>query len=143
MTISPGVFNVEQSGGTITIVLETDLQYEVDIPSEHKHWITQIVTKGMDTYHLKFNIAPTKEYESREGEIIIKDIGGGYSDTIKIYQAQKDAILLSQRNVALAEGGGEIEAVIRNNIAFNIRMPEGVNWISRRLKSRKVFDNPS
>lgn len=94
LTFVSGVLNVSTSskeataaGGTLTVDVETDMDYTVLIPEAAKSWITQVETRGGEirTETLTFNVAANSQTQSRTAEIELTS-GTTVLETILIYQ---------------------------------------------------------
>ncbi len=80
MTLTADRFEVGQEGGTIHVEVKSNISYEVVIPDEYKGWISQNRNaRGLNVSNVSFEIAPSEEYDKREGEIIIQS---GYKKEI-------------------------------------------------------------
>lgn len=94
LTFVSGVLNVSTSskeataaGGTLTVDVETDMDYTVLIPEAAKSWLTQVETRGGEirTETLTFNVAANTQTQSRTAEIELT-LGTTVLETILIYQ---------------------------------------------------------
>lgn len=136
LIISPGTLQVKSSGEIITIILTTNLDYLVKIAEESQSWISQIQSRTLNTYNLQFEIKATEDYKNREGEIVIHDKENNLSETITIFQAQKDAIIISNTNISVPEAGDEIDVVIGSNVDYVVEVPASSTWISQKTTTK-------
>lgn len=61
------------------------------------------------------------------------------SDTLRIIQSQKDAIILSEKEYEVASEGGYIEAKINSNIDYAIDIePNATSWIKQIPQENKT-----
>lgn len=128
LTLTTDRFEVGQEGGIINVEVKTNISYEVVIPDRYKDWITQkAVGRGLTGSSLSFEIAASKEYEKREGEIIIQS--GVIAEAVKVYQAGGGIILLTQNDYPVSDKGETIAVEIKSNCEFEVKMPD-VSWIA-------------
>lgn len=128
LTVTSNKFEIGQDGGNIEVVVKTNIDFDVSIPSEY-NWIKYISTKAVTTKTVTFSIDANSDYDKRNGYIIIKDKSSSLSDTVRVYQAQRDAIVLSQSVYNVPTVGGNLEIEIKSNVEFEVKMPE-VDWLS-------------
>ena len=141
LTLSPGEFNTGMDGEVIEITLITNLKYAIEIEESSRKWITQIKSKGLETHKLKFQVSATDDYSSRIGKITIHDTENEFSEEIKIYQSQKDAIIISDKNVVVLEGGDDVETVINHNVEYEVVIPTNVSWVTVKAPTKGLVES--
>ena len=120
-------YNASSTGDTIYVDIRSNIEFGVQMPDAD--WITdEPSTRSLSSHTLKYIIAPNEEYDSRTAEIIFFDQNSELKDTLKVIQAQKDAIVISQKTYEVAAEGGVIEVQLSSNIEFEITMPQA-GWI--------------
>jgi len=125
-------YDVGSAGGNITVELNSNVDYEVTIPTENQTWITNITTKGLATSTLTFEIALNSTYDSRTGKIIIKDKTTSLADTVHVTQAQKNAIILSQKTINVADTLIVVSVELRSNTPYIVSIPSATqSWIKQ------------
>ncbi len=90
MILEQKEFSVQGQGGNISVKLQSNIDFEVNIAENATTWITQIQTKALTESTLTFQIAANTTSEVRIGEIEIKDKNSSLSDTIRISQGTSD-----------------------------------------------------
>lgn len=133
--------HVSASGEEITVELRSNCDYEVVMPSVD--WIKETMTRGMSSHTLHYTVAPNDSYDGRKAEIIYRDKSdNNIADTLTILQAQKDAIIISEKEVKVGSEGGTVEVKIDANVDFEMQLPD-VEWISetstRGLSTHKKY----
>ena len=99
--------------------VKSNISYEVVIPDEYKGWISQNRNaRGLNVSNVSFEIAPSEEYDKREGEIIIQS--GYKKEIVKVYQSGGAILLLSQNVHEVGPEGGLIQVEIKSNFDFEI-----------------------
>ena len=132
-------YDFDNEGGFLSLELKTNVNVEVEIPTDYSNWISQIQTRGLTNQSLDFTIASNHSYDKRAGEIIIKQIGGDITDTIRIYQAQKNAIILTQNSFELSEQGENFTIEVRSNVDFTVNISGG-SWL-RQIVTRGLVSH--
>lgn len=111
-------------GGDESVIVTANMDYEVVISEP---WISRIITKAPVERTENFSIAPNTNEEKREGMIIFK--GSVKSDTVTVYQAQRDVLILSEDHLSFAYTGGTKSVSLRSNIEYDITIPESPEWL--------------
>ena len=141
LLLSKNEFTVSDTGETISVDIKSNVEYGAQMPDVD--WITdENSSRGMSSHTLKYVISANEGYESRSAEIIFYDKNSDLKDTLKVVQAQKDAIVISQKTYDVKAEGETIEVKIAANVDFEITMPK-VDWIeqvsSRALKEHTLY----
>lgn len=91
LLLSSDVFNIGYAGDTITVELQYNVNFTVEIQPEANEWIKKIETgktRALSTSLLHFDIRPSESTVPRYGEIVISNADNpNHSETIKVYQA--------------------------------------------------------
>ena len=141
LLLSKNEFTVSDAGETISVDIKSNVEYGVQMPDVD--WIKdEASNRGMSSHTLKYVIAPNEGYDSRSAEIIFYDQNSDLKDTLKVVQAQKDAIVISKKEYEVKAEGETIEVKLSANVDFEVTMPE-VDWIeqvsSRALKEHTLY----
>lgn len=135
LTLSKDKFDFEQKGGTFTLKVDANVEFFVNIPEDSKSWITQQAAgKAMETSDLVFNVAANENGEAREGLVIIEDEIKKLSDTVKIFQAQKDMFVLSAHEWQVPLEGMDVNVDIRFNVEYELQILD--DWIHEKANSK-------
>lgn len=132
---------VSDAGEMIAVDIKSNIEFGVQMPDVD--WITdEASSRGMSSHTLNYYIAPNEGYDSRSAEIIFFDKNSDLQDTLKVIQAQKDAIVISQKTYDVKAEGETIEVKLSSNVEFEVTMPD-VDWIeqvsSRALKEHTLY----
>lgn len=141
IVLSQKEYTVSDAGETISVDIRSNVEYGVQMPDVD--WITDSPdTRGMSSHTLKYTIAPNEGYDSRSADIIFYDMNSELKDTLKVVQAQKDAIVISKKAYEVDADGETIEVKLSANVEFEITMPE-VDWIemvsTRTLQNHTLY----
>lgn len=83
---------------TITVILRSNIEYDIIIPDEYKAWITYNPTRALNIYIHEFIIKENSSGEERTGEIIFKDINSELQDKCTVIQRamvdERDILML-------------------------------------------------
>ncbi len=122
-----------QEGGEMRVSIQSNIQYVVTIPEESAEWIMQkesVSSKAMENTELVFTIAANENPEGRLGYVIVEDESKFIPDTVKVFQSQKDQLVLlsTERRVPLQ--GLDIEVELRTNIQYDVIVEEAAkDWL--------------
>lgn len=140
--LSQNEFTVSDAGETISVDVKSNIEYGVQMPDVD--WITdEASSRGMSSHTLKYVILPNEGYDTRSAEIIFYDKNSDLKDTLKVVQAQKDAIVISEKNFSVSKEGGIIEVKVNTNVDFEVQIPSDITWISqtdsRALSEKSIY----
>ena len=138
LLLSQNEFSVCDTGETISVEVKSNVEYGVQMPDVD--WITdEASTRGMSSHTLKYVVSPNESYDNRSADIVFYDLNSDLKDTLKVVQAQKGAIVISQNRYEVKAEGETIEVKLSANVDFEISMPE-VDWI-KQVESRGLTDH--
>ena len=125
LVLAKDSYTVDSEGDQIEIEIGHNIDFDVEISAD---WITKADTRAFVTDKLTFVIAENTDAENREGKIYFKSKNGALTQTVKVYQAQKDALIISDKNIVVSDEGGNISFEIQSNIEFTVSDPD-VDWL--------------
>ncbi|MBQ8223933.1 MAG: leucine-rich repeat protein [Bacteroides sp.] len=129
LMLSKNEYAVSSEGETITVDLKSNTEYDVKLPEVD--WIHDLAsTRGMSSHTLQYVVDANETYDSRSAEIIFLDKNSDLKDTLKIIQAQKDAIIISQKEYEVKAEGETIEVKLSANVDYEVTMPDA-DWVSQ------------
>ncbi|WP_028903908.1 BACON domain-containing protein [Prevotella sp. P6B4] len=80
-------FKINELGGTITLTVNANTDYQLTIPDEYKDWIQEVATtRGLASHEHQLTIAPLGEGTDREGSVTISNDKLDYSASVTIKQ---------------------------------------------------------
>lgn len=146
LTISKDKFDFGQPGGKVELKLNTNIvnevQYKIVTPGYAEPWITKSqvpASKAVEDYDLVFTVAENPDGAKREGIIIVEDELRRFSDTIKVFQVQKDMIVLSANEYKVPFEGQDLRVELKANIDYGVQISEeGKSWITLPPTSRSM-----
>ena len=137
LLVTKNKFDIPQEGGDFTIEIQSNISYEIQIDSDSQSWISEVPqSKALTTYTHTFSVESNPNTTKRDGSIEI--IGSnGKTETVNIYQAQKDELVLSKSEETVPAKGGEVRVQLRSNVDYEVIIPEDVDWVEQ-LQSDKA-----
>ncbi|MDE5610627.1 MAG: BACON domain-containing protein [Odoribacter sp.] len=129
--LSKSKLDVPQEGGEVTVKVKSGIEYEVKIPAGFRDWIQQAPeSKAEAEKSITFTISENEGDDKREGYILFS--GDSREDTVFIYQAQKNQLVLNRSTYAVPTAGAEIAVELKTNIDYEVRIPgDATSWISQ------------
>lgn len=79
---------VPAEGGSVTVEITTNLDYEIVIPEAAKTWITLVETKALRTDNVTFSVAQNTEATQRTAEVEVR-VDGAKVQSFNIVQQAK------------------------------------------------------
>ena len=92
MIVEQKAFEVAETGGSITVTVKANTEYDYVISESCKEWITESTTRGLTEYTHTFKIAPNDQYDERIGVITFRDTKSGATEEVQVKQAAKQGI---------------------------------------------------
>ena len=92
MIVEQKAFEVAETGGSITVTVKANTEYDYVISESCKEWITESTTRGLTEYTHTFKIAPNDQYDERIGVITFRDTKTGATEEVQVKQASKGGI---------------------------------------------------
>lgn len=120
-----------------------NIEFDVSISGD---WITGGTTRSLSSTMLSFEIAENRSYVNREGAITINQKGGILTSTIKVYQSQEDAIILSNKTEDISNESQTQEVELKTNVNFEVIIPKDAkSWVpyssTRALRTKTLILN--
>ena len=126
LVLAKDSYTVDSEGGQLQIEVGHNVDFDIEISND---WITKAEnTRAFVTETLVFNIAKNPTTANREGTIIFKSKDGKLSQTVKVYQAQEDALIISKKDIVVSDEGGTISFELQTNVEFKVSEPD-VDWL--------------
>lgn len=145
ITLTQNEFVVPSAGDVIAVEVKSNVDVEVELPAE-AGWLSEDKSRAMSTNTYYFIIAESQEYDQREAFIKFTNKKNKLSETVKVVQVQKDAIVVAKNEYEVDMEGGALDFEIQTNVDVAVSIPDSVqSWIthveSRALESQTLhFD---
>lgn len=128
LMLTKNEYPVSDKGAVVAVEVNSNFSFDVQMPNVS--WVKEMVeTRGVSSSTLYYTISPNETYESREAEIIFYDKNSSIKETMKIIQAQKDAIIVSQKEYDIPVNGKVIEIELNANVEYQVTVLDEYDWI--------------
>jgi len=131
---------IGEAGGQIQIELNTNVDYTVEIPQQYSTWLSKAAsndTKGLIKKTEVFNVKEGDTEGARYGIIVF--MSNDLKDTVHVYQTQKNALILTQREYNCSSDASNIEVELRSNVEYGVTISASATWIKRvESKASKI-----
>ena len=135
-------FEVPIEGGTVTVNVESNVGYDVSIPS-NCDWITQSTaarsrskTRGTTTTAVVLSVKENTSYQDREAVVTIANKEAGVSVGISIRQPFATVFKVDNNAFEVPMKGGTVTANVESNVSYDVKIPSDCNWITQVGSSR-------
>ena len=135
-------FEVPMEGGTVTVNVESNVGYDVSIPSTCD-WITQSTaarsrskTRGTTTTAVVLSVKENTSYQDREAVVTIANKEAGVSVGISIRQPFATVFKVDNNAFEVPMKGGTVTANVESNVSYDVKIPSDCNWITQVGSSR-------
>lgn len=118
-------------GGQFSFNVKSNMKYSIKYP-DGVDWVHPVIssnasTKAATTKTEYFSIDRNEEYDSRETFVVVN--GDVASDTVKIFQAQKDALILNADSLKVSFYQSSHLVELRTNIEYSTSIDQTGDWI--------------
>ena len=126
-------------GGSEAILVESNVTWTVKSSAS---WCTISPSSGnKSTESINLSANANEDYDNRSCTVTIES--GNISKIVTLFQSQKDAIILSQKDFELTSKAQLVELEIKTNIDYEVMIPkEAKDWvtlaITRALRTEEV-----
>ena len=127
-------FDVDMDGGTVTVNMESNISYDVTIPSGCD-WITlpagaRSKSRGTTTSAVVLRVKENTSYQDREAVVTIANRSADVSVGIYIHQPFATVFKIDKTEFQVPMKGGTVTANVESNVSYDVKIPSGCNWIS-------------
>ena len=129
IVISQNEYIVSSDSETIAVDVTSNVDVAVEIPSD-VDWIAENTTRAMSTNTYYFDILPNDNYDQREAEIKFTNKANGLSESVRIMQSQKDAVVISKSTYNFGRDGGDLYFKAQTNADISVSISDDAqSWI--------------
>ena len=134
IVISQNEYTVSSDGGTIAVDVASNVNVEVELPA-NAGWVSENTSRSTSSYTYRFDIAANPDYNQRTSEIQFVNRDNNLAETVKVTQAQKDALVVAKDSYTIETKGGQLQVEVGHNVEFNVSA--NVSWIT--LTSTRAY----
>ena len=121
-------------GGTVTVNMESNISYDVIIPSGCD-WNTlpagaRSKSRGTTTSAVVLRVKENTSYQDREAVVTIANRSADVSVGIYIHQPFATVFKIDKTEFQVPMKGGTVTANVESNVSYDVKIPSGCNWIS-------------
>jgi len=131
-------YTIPSEGENIQVELKSNVDYTVEMPDVD--WVTESASRAMSSHTHYFTIQPNEGYDLRTTEIVFANEELSVSDTVRIVQVQKDAIIVAKNEYTVEANGGKLDFTVNTNVDFEVSC--NVDWIKENTSSRGLVEKP-
>lgn len=139
LTLSSNHIAVGSKGGTAEIVVNSNFDFGVDLPSVDWLKLDNSVTTraGMSSHVVKLNVLENSSYDDRSAVVRIYDKNSGLEENVKLTQSRVNAIIVDgDKMYTFDEDGGNISIAINASVEYQVSTD--CNWISESKNVAKT-----
>ena len=134
ISLSTDLIKSNSNGGNYQIEVTSNIDYDVQIPTEHKDWVKfSNRTKAISTNNIEFTIAPNLNYDKRECDIYIIPKNGivteSLAPSLHILQLPKSLIELDKLQETFPKEGGNAIFLLTTNTEYEVVIDKTYSWI--------------
>lgn len=122
LTLTSNEISIGSQGGTAEIVVNSNFDFDIEMPNVD--WLKQAdaaKTRAMSSHVIKLEVAENKGYDDRTASIRIYDKNSDLLETVKITQAQLNAILVDgEKEYVFHEEGGTFTVSLNSNVKYEV-----------------------
>ena len=120
-------------------VLELEVQANVDYTVKTADgWLKQVQkSRALEKKMLKFELEANQGYDARESTITVE--GGNLKQTVKVVQAQKDAIVAAKQQYDVNADEQVLEFKVSANVEFSVQTE--AEWIVEEQTARGLVES--
>lgn len=139
LLLSKDEYMVSDQGETILVDVKSNMDFSVQMPDVN--WLhVEDASRAMSSHTLRYVVDANEAYDSRSAQIVFYDKQSDLKDTLTVVQLQKDAIILSSKEVTVGSSSCTVEANVNTNIEFEIKIPNA-EWITEMPTSRGLTEH--
>ena len=128
LLLSQNEYNVSDKGDTISVDIKSNMEFGVQMPNVD--WIVdEASARGLSSHTLNYIVAANEEYDSRSADIIFYDKNSDLKDTLKVVQAPKGALVITQKEYNVEAESEIINVKFNTNVNCNYVLLDSCDWI--------------
>ena len=133
LIVTPKEFNLTNLEQTIDIGVKSNCGFKVIIPDEAKGWISvqsNTQNPSLTESMVVLAISKNEAYLSREASVVIEQVDGALTETIKVTQAQTDFLSVNPQKDSVSYKGAVVSLIIVTNISYSLKLANDESWIT-------------
>lgn len=129
LMLTQNEYIVSAEGETIVVEIKSNVDFGVQMPNVD--WIREEKSRALSSHTMRYVIEPNSSYNERSASIVFYDKSSSLKEQVYIVQKQRNAILLSNKTIEIAQNGGKVDAEVQSNINYIVEIASSCkDWIS-------------
>ena len=121
-------FNVAEAGGDVTVKVQSNVKYQVEIPSSASWLTSKAATRTLENSTIVLSATANNSGDEREATVKLTNTASGVSSEFTVKQDLTPAVSIDTDEFQMDEFGGEVEVTVTSNIAIDVKYSE--DWVS-------------
>ncbi len=132
-------YMAKSEGETFAIEVSSnvDVSYHIEytyengtINTDSENWLQESKTRTMSTNTYYFTAGTNENYDNRQARIVFTNKENNLSDTIKVTQLQKIAIILAKNEYEFGSWGGNLDFEVQTSVDVKVEISDNAkSWI--------------
>ena len=131
-------YTISSEGGDIQVELKSNVDYDIQMPDVD--WLSESASRAMSSHTHHFAVSANDTYDLRTAEIVFANTELAISDTVRITQVQKNALIVAKNEYTVDGKGGTLDFTVNTNVDFEVST--NVDWIKQNTSSRGLVEKP-
>ena len=137
--IGETVFEVPMEGGSVTVNLESNVNYEVVIPDDCD-WLSLATdnakSRGLEESSFTLLVNANKSYNNRSAVVKVVNTDEGLSGSVSVSQSFDTVFKVDSTDFEIPMEGGTFTVNVESNVSYEVKLPEGCDWITPSIKKK-------
>lgn len=127
-----GEYRINPNGGNVEVKVTTNLEYDVEIPSDANSWLSVADTRTVRNETLTFTIAKNETFDERRAEVkLVGDNGSVLQKIVFVQNAvAEEFTLVGSNKIDVDYTGAEVKVELKTNLDYDIIIPAAAEWIT-------------
>ena len=121
-------FNVPEAGGDVTIKVQSNVKYQMEIPSSASWLTSKATTRALENSTIVLSATANNSGDEREATVKLTNTASGVSSQFTVKQDLTPVVSIDTDEFQIDEFGGEVEVAVNSNIAIDVKFSD--DWIS-------------
>ncbi len=126
LTTTKGTFDVPQEGQVIDIEVLANIEFEASVEESCREWIVPVETRGIESYHLQYEVLDNPEVAPRTGHIRITS--GELEEIVAVNQAGGYRISFNSEKFELTRDAQPFTLTVSANFEYGMDIPRN-GWL--------------
>ena len=121
-------FNVPEAGGDVTVKVQSNVKYQLEIPSSASWLTSKAATRALENSTIVLSATANNSGDEREATVKLTNTASGTSSQFTVKQELTPAVSIDTDEFQMDEFGGDVEVTVTSNIAIDVKFSD--DWVS-------------